>query len=175
MTGETTAGDDARTAIDVLPVKKTNATVLGWEEIHIPGKDAVLLTDGGHAPDHNPSTNTPDWNKVRSSNFTDGGVTRFPELPGFERDILLTLARSQPTNGRGLLADLSTLRDEDIGGARLYPHLDELADAGLVDKRENFHDDRSHEYRLTDAGRHTLREHAQLLEGAVEALNGGQE
>ncbi|PSQ18194.1 hypothetical protein BRD02_01605 [Halobacteriales archaeon QS_8_69_73] len=269
MTDESTAGDDARTATDALPIKKPDAAVLGRGETHIPDEDAVLLTDGGqsenmaywrrnleaalssmepetavterhnadglvitpvggstreeraelihalerrgfeitssseekyiyvdvtdsrldhpfadedadlltdggHAPGHNPSANTPNWNEVRSSNFTDGGVTRFPELPGFERDILLTLARSQPTNGQELLADLSTLRDEDIGDARLYPHLNELADAGLVDKRENFHDDRSHEYRLADAGRHTLREHAQRLEGAVEALDGGQ-
>jgi len=47
MTDESTAGHDARTATDVLPVKKTDAAVLGRGEIHIPDEDAVLLTDGG--------------------------------------------------------------------------------------------------------------------------------
>lgn len=134
-----------------------------------------LVTDGGHRPGHPPSTTSPpDPDAYKESSSTNGGVTRLPEMPGFERDILLTLARSQPTNGQGLLADLSTLRDEEVGDARLYPHLNGLADAGLVDKRENYHDDRSHEYRLADAGGRALREHAQRLEGAVEALSEDQ-
>ena len=137
--------------------------------------EETVMTDGGHPPAHTPSTTSPqDPDADRESSSTNGGVRRFPELPGFERDVLLTLARSQPTNGRGLLADLSTLRDEEVGESRLYPHLNELADSGLVEKRENYHDDRSHEYRLADAGGHALREHAQRLEGAVEALSEDQ-
>ena len=111
--------------------------------------------------------------------MTDGGTItvsnggspdRFPELVAFHRDILLTLARSQPTNGQGLLADLSTLRDEKIYGSRLYRNLGELVDAGLVDKEEFPDDDRAHEFQLSANGQHALREHAQRLDGAVEAL-----
>ena len=136
--------------------------------------ESELVADGGHRPGHTPSTNAPDWNETKSSSFGDGGVARFPEMVGFDRDILMTLARSAPCNGRELLADLENLRNETIGDARLYPHLNELVDAGLVEKRENYHDNRSHEFRLADAGRHSLREHAQRLEGAIEALDGGQ-
>lgn len=115
--------------------------------------------------------------------MTDGGTStvsnggspdRFPELVGFHRDILLVLARSQPTNGQGLLADLSTLRDEKIYGSRLYRNLGELVDAGLVDKEEFPDDDRAHEFQLSANGQHALREHAQRLEGAVEALSEDQ-
>ena len=112
--------------------------------------------------------------------ITDGGTItvpnggspdRFPELVAFHRDILLTLARSQPTNGQGLLADLSTLRDEKIYGSRLYRNLGELVDAGLVDKEEFPNDDRAHEFQLSANGQQAIRGHAQRLEGAVEALN----
>jgi len=113
---------------------------------------------------------------------TDGGTVaanggspdRFPELVAFHCDILLTLARSGPTHGRGLGADLSTLRDEHIYDSRLYRNLGELVDAGLVDKEEFPNHERAHEFRLADNGRHALREHAQRLEGAVEALSEDQ-
>lgn len=136
-------------------------------------EDSDLVTDGGHHPDHAPITSAPDWNEVKSSSFPDDSVARFPELVAVDRDILLTLAHSAPCNGRELLADLETLRNEKIEDARLYPHLNELVEAGLVEKRENYHDNRSHEFRLTDNGRHSLREHAQRVQGAVEAFEEG--
>jgi DNA-binding PadR family transcriptional regulator len=149
---ETNFAGEARTGDDAPRTKKPGATVLGDGEPYIPADDAVLLPDGGTVT--NPSI-----------------VRRAPELSGFRRDILLILAWSEPTNGRGLLDDLSTLRDEEIGDARLYPNLNALVDAGLVEKRENYHDDRSHEFRLADAGRYALRDHAQRLAGAVNALD----
>jgi DNA-binding PadR family transcriptional regulator len=155
MSDEPSAGQKARTDDDAPRTKKTGATVLGDGELHIPAEH-VLLTDGGTVT--NPSI-----------------VRRAPELSGFRRDILLILARSEPTNGRGLLDDLSTLRDEEIGDARLYPNLNALVDAGLVEKRENYHDDRSHEFRLAHAGRYALRDHAQRLAGAVDALDQAEE
>ena len=103
------------------------------------------------------------------------GAHRIPEFIGFKRDILMILARSEPTHGRGLLDDLSSLRDEEVTGARLYPNLNALVDAGLVEKRENLHDYRSHEFRLADRGCQCLREHAQRLAGAVDALDESEE
>jgi DNA-binding PadR family transcriptional regulator len=153
---ETNFAGEARTGDDAPRTEKPGATVLDDGEPYIPPDDAVLLPDGGTA------TNA-------------SIVPRAPELSGFRRDILLILARSEPTNGRGLLDDLSTLRDEDIGDARLYPNLNALVDKGLVEKRENYHDDRSHEFRLADAGRYALRDHAQRLAGAVDALDQDEE
>jgi DNA-binding PadR family transcriptional regulator len=101
----------------------------------------------------------------------NGGTSnRFPELADIHRDILLTLARSGPTHGRGLMDDLATLRDEDITDSRLYRNLGDLDGLGLVEIREHVHDDRSHEYALTAQGRSAVREHAQRVTGAVEAL-----
>jgi len=157
MSDEPTAGLEARTDEDATRTEKPYAHVLGRGETHIPDEDAVLLTDGGQL----------------SANGSP--PRRLPELSDFRRDILLILARSEPTNGRGLLDDLSTLRDEEIGDARLYPNLNALVDAGLVEKRENYHDDRSHEFRLADEGRRALRDHAQRVTGAVNALDHGQE
>jgi DNA-binding PadR family transcriptional regulator len=103
----------------------------------------------------------------------NGGTSnRFPELADIHRDILLTLARSGPTHGRGLMDDLATLRDEDITDSRLYRNLGDLDGLGLVEIREHVHDDRSHEYALTAQGRSAVREHAQRVTGAVEALQG---
>jgi DNA-binding PadR family transcriptional regulator len=99
-----------------------------------------------------------------------GALNRFPELVDIHRDILLTLARSGPTHGRGLMDDLATLRDEDITDSRLYRNLGDLDALGLVEIREHVHDDRSHEYALTAQGRSAVREHAQRVTGAVEAL-----
>lgn len=102
-----------------------------------------------------------------------GSKQRFLELVDFRRDILLTLARSEPTHGQGLREDLSALRNEDVNDGRLYPHINALVEKGLIEKRENIHDDRSHEYVLSDAGRHSVRDHAQRVTGAVDALDGG--
>lgn len=105
----------------------------------------------------------------------DGGVatSRVPELPDFQRDILLTIARSGPTHGQGLVDDLSALRDESINHGRLYPNLDKLAGKGLIGKDIRVTDGRTNEYKLTAAGRAALRSHAQRIDEAVSALDGG--
>lgn len=103
---------------------------------------------------------------------TNGGSPqRFVELVDIHRDIILTLARSGPTHGRGLMDDLACLRDEDITDSRLYRNLGDLEDLGLVEIRENKHDERSHEYALTPTGRSAVREHAQRVTGAVDSLD----
>ena len=158
MSDEPTAGQKARTDDDVPHLEKpADATVLGNGELHIPADDAVLLSDGGTVA------------------TTGSGAHRIPEFSGFRRDILLVLAFGEPTNGRGLLEDLSSFRDEDVNEGRLYPNLNALVDAGLVEKRENLHDDRSHEFRLDDRGCQCLREHAQRLSGAVNAIDESKE
>ena len=155
MSPKPTAGDDARTNPEAPITEKRSGSVDSWGPTESEVADGeIVMTDGGI---------------ITVSN--GGSPDRFPELVAFHRDILLTLARSQPTNGQGLLADLSTLRDEHIYGSRLYRNLGELVDAGLVDKEEFPNDDRAHEFQLSASGQQAIRGHAQRLEGAVEALN----
>ena len=106
---------------------------------------------------------------------TDGGTVtaRVPELPDFQRDILLILARSGPTHGQGLVDDLGALRDETINHGRLYPNLDKLAGKGLVEKSIRATDGRTNEYDLTLSGRVALRNHAGRLDDAISTLDGG--
>lgn len=107
--------------------------------------------------------------------LSDGGVvtSRVPELPGFQRDILLTIARSGPTHGQGLVDDLGALRDEEVNHGRLYPNLDKLAGKGLIEKDIRVSDGRTNEYRLTVSGRAALRSYAKRIGEAVSALDGG--
>lgn len=107
--------------------------------------------------------------------LSDGGVAtaRVPELPDFQRDILLTLARSGPTHGQGLVDDLSALRDEEINHGRLYPNLDKLAGKGLIEKDIRAPDGRTNEYKLTAAGRAALQSYAQRIDEAISSLDGG--
>jgi len=138
-----------------------------WNRLPDAVQEVVDIEDGSDEPDL-----VTDGGTITVSN--GDSPDRFPELVGFHRDILLTLARSGPTHGRGLGADLSTLRDEHIYDSRLYRNLGELVDAGLVDKEEFPDDDRAHEFRLAENGQHAVREHAQRLEGAVKALSEDQ-
>ena len=104
---------------------------------------------------------------------SDGGSKRLIDLVDFRRDILLVLAKFGPSNGQGIEDDLESLRRERINDGRFYPHMDALVDAGLVEKRENEHDKRSHEYALSERGQETIREHAHRIAGALEAIDGG--
>ncbi|MCY4731143.1 PadR family transcriptional regulator [Natronomonas gomsonensis] len=101
-------------------------------------------------------------------------MTRMPELSDFKRDLLMTLARSEPTHGSGLVDDLSCLRAENVTKGRLYKNLDELHDHGLIEKRvRTENDNRRNEYALTTAGRESIRQHAQRVAGVADAINGG--
>ena len=104
---------------------------------------------------------------------SDGGAKRLIDLPDYRRDVLLALAHSGPANGHRIMDALGALRGDDITDGGFYPNLNALVDAGLVEKRENEHDKRSHEYALSERGRETIREHAQRIAGALEAIDGG--
>jgi DNA-binding PadR family transcriptional regulator len=99
-------------------------------------------------------------------------MTRMPELSDFQRDLLMTLARSEPTHGSGLVEVLQSLRAESITQGRLYKNLDDLHDHGLIEKR-TLPNDRNNEYALTTEGRESIRQHAQRVAGAADAINGG--
>ncbi|USZ78744.1 PadR family transcriptional regulator (plasmid) [Halorussus vallis] len=65
--------------------------------------------------------------------------------------------------GLGIKADLEEYYDEEVNHGRLYPNLDALVDAGLLEKSQL--DRRTNEYALTaDAKRVLVNEHARDAE-----------
>jgi PadR family transcriptional regulator PadR len=83
-------------------------------------------------------------------------MTTYAELTGFKRDILWTLADLDTPHG---LAIKERLEDDGWGQihhGRLYPNLDDLADAGLVEKGTI--DKRTNSYDLTYDARQMLQQ-----------------
>ena len=99
------------------------------------------------------------------------------DLTAFQRDVLVAIARVDADAGYELphgLAIKSWLEryyGKKTNHGRLYPNLDTLIDEGLVEKHAL--DKRTNGYTLSERGRHALREHAQLLLGAVDDLDAG--
>lgn len=71
------------------------------------------------------------------------------DLTAFQQTILHVLAES-PRYGLAIKRELEAFYDEEVNHGRLYPNLDNLVDAGLVEKSQL--DKRTNEYTLTDEG-----------------------
>lgn len=78
------------------------------------------------------------------------------DLTGFQRDLLFVVAGLDEPHGLAVKEELENYYAGGIHHGRLYPNLDDLVDAGLVNKGER--DRRTNEYTLTPAGRELLRE-----------------
>ena len=76
-----------------------------------------------------------------------------PELTAFQQTILTVLAE-EPRYGLAIKRELETYYDSDVNHGRLYPNLDDLVEAGLVEKSQR--DKRTNEYALTEAGYEAL-------------------
>lgn len=127
-----------------------------------PGAGESARTDGDAPTD-----------KKTDVRIVDGGSKRLIYLPDYRRDVLLALAHSGAANGHRIMDVLRALRGDDITDGGFYPNLNALVDYGLVEKRKNEHDQRSHEYALSERGRETIREHMECVAGALEAIDGG--
>jgi DNA-binding PadR family transcriptional regulator len=77
-------------------------------------------------------------------------------LTGFQRDCLVVIAGEGPVKGLSIKDELDGYYGSEINHGRLYPNLDSLVEAGLVEKGRI--DDRTNSYELTDAGRELLAE-----------------
>lgn len=82
-------------------------------------------------------------------------VVTVHDLTGFQRDLLYVIAGFEHPSGQIVGEELERSTGREITHGRLYPNLDELVDAGLVEKgainrRSNF-------YELTDEGEEALR------------------
>lgn len=99
---------------------------------------------------------------------TDGG-TQWADLSGFQRDLLFEIYRmdTDEPHGLGIKCAVSETTGQRVNHGRLYPNLDSLVDAGLVEKGET--DRRTNAYTLTPAGRRLVETRARLFAAATPA------
>lgn len=81
------------------------------------------------------------------------------DLTGFQRDLLYIIAGLDTPHGLAVKDYLDEYYSSEINHGRLYPNLDMLVDAGLVEKGTI--DDRTNSYSLTDTGKQMLAERRQ--------------
>jgi DNA-binding PadR family transcriptional regulator len=72
------------------------------------------------------------------------------DLTGFQRDILYVTAGLDEPHGLRIKEELEKYYESEIQHGRLYPNLDTLVEAGLLDKGEI--DKRTNSYTVTDSG-----------------------
>lgn len=77
-------------------------------------------------------------------------------LTAFQQNILVVLAE-EAKYGLAIKRALEEYYDEEVNHGRLYPNLDDLVEAGLVEKSEL--DKRTNEYALTGEGHAALLDH----------------
>jgi len=75
------------------------------------------------------------------------------DLSAFQQNILVVLAE-EPRYGLAIKRELEAYYDAEVNHGRLYPNLDDLVDAGLVEKSEL--DKRTNQYSLTERGDEAL-------------------
>ncbi|WP_080508413.1 PadR family transcriptional regulator [Haloparvum sedimenti] len=75
-------------------------------------------------------------------------------LTAFQRDILRVLQHRDHQKGLSIKQSLESYYAEEVNHGRLYPNLDQLVDAGLIEKSER--DKRTNDYALTGRGRGAL-------------------
>lgn len=89
------------------------------------------------------------------------------ELTGFQRDLLVVIAGLGEPHGLAIKEEVEDYYETEIHHGRLYPNLDTLVDAGLVDKGEK--DRRTNVYSITEQGRDVLSDRkvweGQFLDG----------
>lgn len=71
------------------------------------------------------------------------------ELTAFQKNILRVLAE-KPRYGLAIKRELEAYYDDEVNHGRLYPNLDDLVEAGFVEKSAL--DKRTNEYGLTEEG-----------------------
>lgn len=88
-----------------------------------------------------------------AQNTSDAFRATAADLTKFQLRALAVIAE-KVRYGLAIRRELSNYYGEEINHGRVYPNLDDLADLGLVEKRNR--DDRSNEYELTERGHSVL-------------------
>ncbi len=125
--------------------------------------DPITHAVGGHQKRTNACGCT-----VESALVADGGGATWADLTGFKRDCLEAIRRlendGETSYGLAIKRELERKYGEEILHGRLYPNLNDLVDAGLVEKGEL--DNRTNSYDLTAEGMAMLEQRARLLADA---------
>lgn len=99
------------------------------------------------------------------SSDTTATPTEWYRLRDFQRDVIVAIARLDRADdtpyGLAIKREVGDLRDEDINHGRLYPNLNDLVDAGLLEK--SAFDKRTNRYDLTERAREIMASHARIL------------
>jgi DNA-binding MarR family transcriptional regulator len=103
---------------------------------------------------------------------TDGGHTHLADCSAIQRDLLVAIGRldetgALPATGQEVLVAADAVRNERLTHGALYPNLDRLDEAGLIDKQTDAISQRAHGYSITDAGRAALDERLEQLADAT--------
>jgi DNA-binding PadR family transcriptional regulator len=98
---------------------------------------------------------------------TETTTTNLSDLTAFQRDCLFVIPGLGDPHGLAIRDELEDYYESEVLHGRLYPNLDDLVDAGLVDKGS--HDQRTNAYELTDEGRRALQARREWEELYYEA------
>lgn len=95
------------------------------------------------------------------------------ELTGFQRDLLFVLCGMDTPSGSEIMREVEQSQDRSVLHGRLYSNLDELVEAGYVEKGEL--DGRTNYYSLTEEGYERLRARHEWELEYLEARSEGAE
>ena len=140
------------------------------QEGEAPGPDSGEPVNGPEKTIPGEDVNSVDWETTGdlSTNSNANGVdtSNFADLTAFERDILFVANGLEEPKGREIKQELDSYYDNPVNHGRLYPSLDSLDEAGLIDKSAM--NARSNRYTLTDAGVAHLRARQEWKTSAID-------
>ncbi|MFC6962993.1 helix-turn-helix transcriptional regulator [Halocatena marina] len=93
-----------------------------------------------------------------------------PDLRGFQRDLLVVLARDDAQYGLELKSDLETRWDTKISRSRLYSNVNDLIERGLIEKAELT--GRANHYAITDRGEQLINAYSTWITESLDQTNG---
>ncbi|SEP22249.1 Transcriptional regulator PadR-like family protein [Halorientalis persicus] len=94
------------------------------------------------------------------------------DLTAFQKETLLAIAQLEDSDeepyGLGVKRQLQERLDKEINHGRLYPNLDDLVEAGLLEKAQL--DRRTNTYTLTTDGKRLLKDYRDYVDQVVDRL-----
>jgi len=94
------------------------------------------------------------------------------DLTAFQKETLLAIAQLEDSDeepyGLGVKRQLQERLDKEINHGRLYPNLDDLVEAGLLEKAQL--DRRTNTYTLTTDGKRLLKDYRDYVNQVVDRL-----
>lgn len=133
------------------------------------GADALFYhedADGeGEVPDE------PDL--VTDGGQVQGDAVSWDDLTRFQIDLLLAAAGVGPCKGLALKTELEDYYGTGVNHGRVYPNLNDLDERGLLEKQVREPNERSNQYRITQAGRDALQRRQETIGRALSHVKTG--